>query len=376
MRTDRTASPLDTLLGDGAPLRHEIRYGAGASTVATRCDDACVLRETEQYFGHLRVDEARVDRTLSIIASDRLRRACIDLVRGMQPVARVRSHVHLAYERFDLADGSKIFVAESVGAHVVVRAGAQLALVGSSTTTLGHVAVRLLRQVMVRTMEGSGGVVVHASSVGVDGRGVVFVGQGGAGKTTLACHLMALTNASYVANDRTLVHPRGDTLVLTGVPLSMRVTGDTIARCTPLHEAFTHGFTPRRDATRSHDGKIELTPNEVARLFDVEIAATIPLRAVVLLKRRDTSAEINEPVVVHAGQAIVDQCYTPCDPAFPDDWLRLRDVDERRLRQEARTLIATVVEQVPTLDVAWSPAERPGDVAARVLRLLTTNPVC
>ena len=55
-------------------------------------------------------------------------------------------------------------------------------------------------------------VVLHASCVALDGRGVLILGRSGSGKSTLALQLMAL-GADLVADDRTEVTREGDALI-------------------------------------------------------------------------------------------------------------------------------------------------------------------
>lgn len=53
---------------------------------------------------------------------------------------------------------------------------------------------------------------LHATTVSVDGQGVVICGPSGAGKSSLALQLVAL-GATLVADDRTCIHRQNDTLI-------------------------------------------------------------------------------------------------------------------------------------------------------------------
>ncbi|MBS0124789.1 HPr kinase/phosphorylase [Thetidibacter halocola] len=54
---------------------------------------------------------------------------------------------------------------------------------------------------------------LHATSVAVEGRGLLIRGASGTGKSALAMELIAL-GARLVADDRTELHRRGDTVML------------------------------------------------------------------------------------------------------------------------------------------------------------------
>ena len=53
--------------------------------------------------------------------------------------------------------------------------------------------------------------VLHATTVNIDGKGVMIIGKSGAGKSSLALELMTL-GAKLVADDRTIVKRNGETL--------------------------------------------------------------------------------------------------------------------------------------------------------------------
>lgn len=62
-----------------------------------------------------------------------------------------------------------------------------------------------------------GSLIMHATTVAADGRGVVILGPSGAGKSGLALQLMAL-GAALVADDQTILHRRGNTLIASCPP--------------------------------------------------------------------------------------------------------------------------------------------------------------
>ena len=97
--------------------------------------------------------------------------------------------------------------------------------------------------------------ILHASCIDIDGRGILILGESGSGKSTLAIQLIAL-GASLVADDKTLV---------------TRVENHVIARCPAaikgLIEARGIGFLKPKlvQETRLHL-IIDLNQRETSRL--------------------------------------------------------------------------------------------------------------
>jgi HPr kinase/phosphorylase len=84
-----------------------------------------------------------------------------------------------------------------------------------------------------------GPLTLHATTVAVDGRGLLILGPSGSGKSALALELMAL-GACLVADDRTILTRTGDTLVAT-CPRAIRglieARGIGILNATPCDSA-------------------------------------------------------------------------------------------------------------------------------------------
>jgi HprK-related kinase B len=72
-----------------------------------------------------------------------------------------------------------------------------------------------------------GALLFHAASVALDGYGLALAGFAGAGKSTLALHIMGL-GADFVSNDRAMVRLTGDRLEILGVPKMPRVNPGTV----------------------------------------------------------------------------------------------------------------------------------------------------
>jgi HPr kinase/phosphorylase len=82
-------------------------------------------------------------------------------------------------------------------------------------------------------------VILHASCVALEGRGLLILGPSGAGKSGLALRLMAL-GARLVADDRTEITREGDVLIArcpTAISGLIEARGVGILRADPLAQA-------------------------------------------------------------------------------------------------------------------------------------------
>lgn len=84
-----------------------------------------------------------------------------------------------------------------------------------------------------------GPLILHATTVALDGRGVIVRGASGRGKSALALQLMAL-GADLVADDRTILTRRGDAVVASCPPAirgRIEARGFGLLNATPCEEA-------------------------------------------------------------------------------------------------------------------------------------------
>jgi HprK-related kinase B len=85
-----------------------------------------------------------------------------------------------------------------------------------------------------------GGLLFHASGVALNDAGLALVGFAGAGKSTLALHIMRL-GTDFISNDRLMVERSSQGLFMTGVPKMPRVNPGTILNNESLKAVITDG---------------------------------------------------------------------------------------------------------------------------------------
>jgi hypothetical protein len=227
---------------------------------------------------------------------------------------RARRLSHPSQEYRAVAHGSgELLTSAQADDHAVVTSPGTVTVLACDEAAGARVAVRVVRQVLMRAGERAGGRSVHAAVAVVDGRGVLLTGSPGAGKTSVLHALMAGRGACPVANDRAVIVPRGrGRWTAIGVPLAWRFTPQAVA-ASPL---LAEGISPsrRRRGQRLVDGKQEFAPQEVARLLGVRPAHSAPVDEVVVLGRDRVEATA---LSLREG---LD--FGPDDP-FACDWLDL-----------------------------------------------------
>ncbi|MFI8933311.1 DUF6917 domain-containing protein [Streptomyces sp. NPDC053474] len=137
---------------------------------------------------------------------------------------------------------------------------------------------RQTRELLLDGLLSDGWVVLHSSAVARSGRALVFVGDKGSGKTTLALKMLGEHGFEYLANDRLLARVDTDGRIeLRPYALSVRLGGGTL-RNHPKLRRHLHYFDHFDAAVLplerqfAHEDKLELTVGEYADILDVTVA--------------------------------------------------------------------------------------------------------
>lgn len=285
------------------------------------------------------------------------------------PPTTVRtSHPEQRY-RIWIIEDREILFPEHAADHVIIRTPGLVAVAAERACVAATIGIRVVRQLVMRGGEVRGGRCVHAAAVDIDGRGLLIAGHPGSGKTTVLTHLIEDHGARPVSNDRTALIP-ADTgrWHAIGVPLAARFTPEGIAG-SPTLKAALNRFEPSR-GRHLVDGKIELTPWELATLFNRTSEPETEVAQLVILTR---SAQVSAGE--RDGDFVRHHLDFGTEDFFADDWLNLRSHLSEALPEAqsgARDLWERLAETVPVVPLAWTdPAELPRIAATAYRRAQT-----
>jgi hypothetical protein len=190
------------------------------------------------------------------------------------------------------------------------------------------------RQLIQRTLEQLGFVVLHGAGVSWHGRSVVLLGPSGAGKTTLQMDMASELGALLLGGGRVYCRADGQSLPYVG----RFGIGTELAENRPrLRSLLALGRSGR---------KIALSSLDVARLLGSRLAGDATLEGFLFPAFHDGESRIHcsRPLTPGETLSLLEQhCLTPDDPKWPR-WLT--DADPRG-RHRASSTLQALASRVP-----------------------------
>jgi hypothetical protein len=240
-------------------------------------------------------------------------------IRSQMPLTSRSSHPEQRYSVWQSGDGSReVLLPEGATDHAITIRRNHLTVCAESPSIAARIAVRVVRQLIMRGGEAQGGRSIHAGAVNLDGRGVLVAGRSGAGKTSVLTHLIEHYQARPVSNDRSAVVRSSDqSWRAVGVPLAWRYTPEGVNGSIALSSGLAQ-LSPVR-GTNLIDRKIEITPYEVSRLLDVPFLPAVEISQLVILMR--STVERSRRVDAVSLKEYVE--FGDAD-FFAEDWLNIR----------------------------------------------------
>lgn len=299
----------------------------------------------------------------------------------------VRMHVHAPARRYCLGPETTATVAEATssaeGPVLVVKSPSGLVCAGTDQAYNHLDFARQLREYGYRLGEDRSWVGLHASCAQLpDGSGAIMVGHSAAGKSTVALALAMSPNGGFVANDRVMVRDTdGGHVEAIAMPVPIRLNAGTVYAL-GLDAATEWKLTrPQPDYQRSDWGsfgggsKLSVLPSEWHERTGTKLVSRVRTGVVVLPQARpdDGRIRIREASPEQVRKALTEQCMTPADEVFVDDWLQLRHTPEQILGEGAQQTIKQL-SALPALSVEFGPGTNLSDLAAALTEATRCRP--
>jgi HprK-related kinase B len=296
------ASLVDNLIDAYTP-RLELWLDIGGVAVQVRSNSAALVAELTRYFADLVVDaQPRAGISLAAIEAPPPRFAL-----EFRDWPREPGKVGKKERYADAVDGRIVYKTRTEMQFLLSPEA--LVAVGPCVANPNQVINFIISQYLGKRLE-EGWALCHGAGVALRGVGLGIAARAGAGKSTLALHLMS-SGLSFVSNDRLLIKKSGSLAELAGVPKMPRVNPGTLLNNPDLAGILT----AERRAELASMGKAELW--QLEEKYDVMVRDVYgparctyraPLAALVVLNWSHSSTGLTrfEPVDLSDRRDLLD----------------------------------------------------------------------
>ena len=208
-------------------------------------------------------------------------------------------------EHLDLADGR--IVRKRLTGMVFYFTKEDHLAVGPCLDNLNQV-VNFINNRFIQWRLCQGALLGHAAAVAKNGRGLAMAGFSGAGKSTLSLHVMA-GETTFVSNDRLMVTPEGDGLMMSGVAKLPRINPGTILN------------NPKLSSLLSEAEKAAFSALPKEALWELEHKFDVPIDTCFGENRFALSAEMTGLVILNWQHNDAPTQVAVVDPAERSDLL-------------------------------------------------------
>lgn len=220
----------------------------------------------------------------------------------------------------------------------------------------GSYVLRCMRELLIRTYENNGFVLLHGAAFEKTNLGILICGDKAKGKTTTLIRGLE-KGGNYIANDRVAVGIIADEVVMFYLPLAVRIGYGTVINSCMLNEFISRNQKYKReqnekffyDNNREKIGsniKVELTVKELCEIFDANAIDQCVLKMCIFpefnLKYSDEqNNDINANQVL---RILKNNVMTPNDANWCNPWLLERKYSPEEMEENKEKIITHILK--------------------------------
>ncbi|SCL44726.1 hypothetical protein GA0070604_0565 [Micromonospora eburnea] len=220
----------------------------------------------------------------------------------------------------------------AIAPQVVARHADGYTVITVDDTDAAMNAARHLREIGYRRAENDGWVCLHASAATIDGRGILFVGNSGAGKSSLALAVAAADDGAFLSNDRTMIAISPDAAPrAVAMPGPIRLNGGTLSALGLSHASRWNLARPKPASGsdwQSFQGsnKLHILPEEWRERTGTPLLSSAAVELIVFPQVIHGNHKIDSCLTPlgRARRLLAAQCMSPGDDIYVCDWLSIR----------------------------------------------------
>lgn len=245
---------------------------------------------------------------------------------------------------------------ETVNDYILIREKNTLLLIFKKNNQNILIPLRIIREILLRSLENNMEIFFHASAIEYKGSGIIITGDSGAGKTSLMTHFVANSDAAFLANDRVII-TKSNELIIKQFPLPIRLGMGTAKQYNELLKAAKFQRKQSRYVEKAlkdfpikehhyeNVGKLELTPKEFSDLFNSNFIDTAKLKLIIIPSIQFNSDEIKifELTEDEKKEYLNDGCFTPTDESRLKDWVENLEYDFVTLKENSNKIIGDMI---------------------------------
>lgn len=211
-----------------------------------------------------------------------------------------------------------------------------------------RILLRLIREVLYRTLENESYVSLHGSACLFEGNTIAFIGDKGAGKTSSMMHMLQM-GADYISNDRLLV---GKGWACETIPLPIRISKKSLGTY-PIMNSFVSGSSNTRLSryyyAESELEKLELTPKELTEVGRVKPISGTELKGIFIPQIRQGHSQISHeiPPKEYIFNTLMNNKFTPHDESWTEPWITRRELEDGVLEKQGISVCKKLAQEIP-----------------------------